>query len=185
MSSSEFIRGLQNQETWAFEELYRCHKELVYNTAFRYVKNNNDAEELTQDVFVTAIRKIHQFNGGSKVGTWLVSITINKSINFLKGVEKYRHYLNNRSDIGEEQNQPIELTDPSSLIELKETKKMLFRAIKGLPDKQKTVFTLRYIEELSQLETAEVLGISIGAVESLVHRAKIKLKIRLQDQHNI
>ncbi len=166
-----------------FEELYNEHKNLVYNLALQYVQNTEDAEEITQDVFVSVYEKLDAFRQESKHSTWLYRITINKSLDFLKAKKRQKRFSFFTSlfheETGEEKHQISDFNHPGIMIEEKEQLKKLFALINGLPDNQKTALILMKIEEKSQVETGEIMNMSPKAVESLVQRAKSNLAKKL------
>ena len=136
-----------------------------------YIKDVEDAEEITQDVFVTIFRKAHQFKGLSKVSTWIYSITINKAINRVR--------KNKRKPTNIEDATTIVVTDfvhPGVLLENKELSIYLFKAIDTLVEKQQTAFILSYVEGLPRKEVAAIMDTTLKSVEGLLQRAKANLK---------
>ena len=166
-----------------FEELYNQHKNLVYNLALQYVQNIEDAEEITQDVFVSVYEKLDSFRQESKHSTWLYRITINKSLDFLKAKKRQKRFSFFTSlfheETGEVKHQVSDFNHPGIMMEEKEQLKKLFTLINELPDNQKTALILMKIEEKSQVETGEIMNMSPKAVESLVQRAKSNLAKKL------
>lgn len=167
----------------AFEQLYEATKGRVYNTALSYVRNREDAEEITQDVYVEAFRSLGTFNRDASVTTWLYRITVNKSLDFLKHQQRQKRFafltnlFNHQTGAVEH-----ELTDevhPGVVLEQRENAQLLFRAIDTLANKQKTAYILTRLEGLSNIEAADVMDISVGAVESLLQRANATLKKQL------
>lgn len=162
-----------------FESLYEEHKSLVYNLALQYVQNIEDAEEITQDVFISIYESIDSFREQAKVTTWIYRITINKSLDFLRSKKRKKRFafivsLFNHNVAGLKYDK-IEFNHPGILLEQKEQMIMMFESINQLQEKQKTVIILLKIEGKSQAETAEILNISVKAVESLFQRAKNNL----------
>lgn len=127
----------------AFKKLYDLFSDKVYNTAISYLQNQQDAEEITQDVFLKIHSKAHTFKGNSAVSTWIYRITINASLNFIK--KRDRHYS---SSLDEQTVQKPDFDHPGILLEKKENAKLLFAAIYTLPDSQKTAFILSFVEQL-------------------------------------
>lgn len=154
--------------------LYDLHNINIYNTAISYLQSTQDAEELTQDVFVTIFGKIGKFNQASKLSTWIYRITVNKSINYIK--KRKRHTL---FSIGSLTREPSDFNHPGIQLEQKEEGKELFKQINNLAPNQKTAFILVYIELLPQQEVADIMDTSVKAVESLLQRAKAKLKANI------
>jgi RNA polymerase sigma-70 factor (ECF subfamily) len=153
---------------------------MVYNLALNYVQNVEDAEEITQDVFVKVFQSLETFKQQSSYSTWIYRITINTSLDFIKTKRRQKRFAFFTSlfyeDSGELRYNPIdEFNHPGVLLEDKENLKILYRQINKLPDNQKTALILHKIHKKSQLEVAEIMGLSAKAIESLVQRAKSKL----------
>lgn len=163
----------------SFEEIYNNHKNLVYNLTLHYVNNIEDAEEITQDVFVKIYDKIQQFKHQSELKTWIYRITINHSLDFLKAKQRKKRCFLFSNLRTEETNQSLNIADishPGIDLEQKEAIEKILKSIASLKEEQKTVLILLKIEGLSQVETAEIMKISIKAVESMFQRAKKSLK---------
>lgn len=159
----------------AFKQLYAFFNEKVYNTALSYTQNQRDAEEVTQDVFVNIFRNAAKFQGKSAVSTWIYRITINTSLNFLKRKKRFAFL-----QFGSETIDKPDFEHPGVLLENKENAKLLFKTIEGLPDAQKTAFILSYVEALPRQEVADIMEVSLKAVESLLQRAKKNLRRQLE-----
>jgi len=166
-----------------FEDLYKKNKTRVYNLALHYVQNIEDAQEITQDVFLAVYQSLSSFQENASFSTWVYRITINKSLDFLKAKRRKRRFAFFSSLFFEDTNQlkynPPEFNHPGVLLENKEALSQLFKQINELPDKQKTVLILHKIEQKSQAEVAEIMNTSIKAVESLMQRAKDNLSKKL------
>ena len=146
----------------------------MYNTALGYLQNIEEAEEITQDVFLSIFEKAHTFKGSSKVSTWIYRITINKAINLL---EKRKRQPRSTQEVNEWQR--VDFEHPGVLLENKEKAKYLFSVIDSLNENQKTAFVLSYVEGLPQQEVADIMNTSLKSVESLLQRAKANLKKKL------
>lgn len=157
----------------------------MFNTAISFVQNTEDAEDLTQEVFIEVHRSLSQFKEQSSVSTWIYRITVNKSLDFLrkKNRQKRFGFLSSLfyEDSGELKHDHAHFDHPGILMENKEKARYLFAAIESLSENQKTAFILFNIEELSQKEIAEIMNTSPKAVESLIQRAKLSLRIKLED----
>jgi len=166
-----------------FQELYNNHKNLVFNLALQYVQNIEDAEEITQDVFVTIYWKLKSFRNESKITTWIYRITINKSLDFIKSKARKKRFAFFTSlfynETEEFKHDVSDFNHPGILLEQKEELKKIFRFINELPDNQKTTLILMKIECKTQKEVAEIMNISNKAVESLLQRAKHNLSKKL------
>ena len=169
------IAGIANGDVQALRELYKMHGERVYNTALTYLQNATDAEEVSQDVFTKVWRSAAGFKAESQVTTWLYRIVVNTSLTALKKRQR-------RSIFGTIQasHDPPDFHHPEVKMEEREENKALFSAIYRLPDRQKTAFVLSYVEELPRQQVAEVMGLSLKAIEGLLMRAKKRLRITLR-----
>ncbi|MEZ0485138.1 RNA polymerase sigma factor [Fibrella aquatica] len=167
----------------AFRQLYDLTKGRVYNTALGYVRNREEAEEITQDVYVEAFRSLGTFGREASVTTWLYRITVNKSLDFLKHRQRQKRFAFLTSlfngETGAVDYEPATSVHPGVLLEQQENAAILFKAIDKLADKQKTAYILTRIEGLSNVEAAAVMEVSVGAVESLLQRATENLKKQL------
>ncbi len=166
-----------------FEETYSKFCKLVFNLALQYVQNTEDAEEITQDVFVSIHHSLQTFQQNAQIQTWIYRITINKSLDFIKARNRKKRFAFITALFYEDGNELKNLTHhfnhPGILLEQKEDLERLFYHINSLPDNQKTVLILSKIEQKSQKEVAEIMNISIKAVESLLQRAKTNLSKKL------
>jgi RNA polymerase sigma factor (sigma-70 family) len=150
---------------------------MVYNLALQYVQNSEDAEEITQDVFVSVYKKLTTFDAKATVKTWIYRITINKSLDFIKAKKaiKRQFFFDSKKLDTNENIQLPNFNHPGVILENKEALKRLFWAINQLSENQKTVIILLKIEAKTQKETAEIMNLSEKAIESLFQRAKKKL----------
>ena len=145
------------------------------------MQDHGTAEDITQEVFITVFKSILSFNEKSALSTWIYRITVNKSLDHLRAKNRqkrqgiFSRIFNTEEDVPD----PPVFDHPGILLERKEDARYLFEAIETLPDNQKTVFILTQIEELPQKEIAEIMNLSIKAVESLLQRAKANLRKKL------
>jgi RNA polymerase sigma factor (sigma-70 family) len=163
------------------EILYRNYSTLVFNLALQYVQNVEDAEEITQDVFVTVHQKWATFRQDAAPSTWIYRIAINKSLDFLKAKKRKKRLGFLTTFWGDSPNelQAIEFNHPGVLLEQQEEMAALFALINELPDAQKTVLILLKIEGKTQQEAAAIMDCSVKAVESLWQRAKKNLEKKI------
>lgn len=155
----------------------------MFNTAIGLVQDHGAAEDITQEVFVSVFRSLLSFNEQSSIATWIYRITVNKCMDHLRAKTRQKKYgifgqLFHR-DGSEAYNEQPDFDHPGIKLEQRENARYLFRAIETLPENQKTVFILANIEELPQKEIAEIMNMSLKAVESLLQRAKGNLRKKL------
>ncbi len=163
------IEGIQS-----FSELYAVYNSLVYNTALNFTKNTADAEEVTQEVFIKVHLNLNKFKGNSTLKTWIYRITVNASI---QHVQKQKHTT--LSLIRDSKPEQVNFNHPGVLLEKKEDAKILYKTIDILPESQKTAFILSYIEGLPRQEVADIMETTLKSVESLLQRAKKKMREHL------
>ncbi|GAB5409303.1 MAG: RNA polymerase sigma factor [Balneolaceae bacterium] len=183
LNEDHYIKEVAKGSEDALKALYELFSIQVYNTILSYTKNQEDAQELLQDVFVAVYNSANSFKFGSSVSTWIYRIAINKSIDFLrKKSTKQRKGLLSiyRKDSLEIEHDNPDFVHPGVQLEQKEDAKLLFRVIDKLPINQRTAFILTQIEGLSQNEASEIMETSRKAVESLVQRAKGNLRKELE-----
>ena len=174
-----------NMQQRAFDQLYAEYHTMVFNLVLHYVQNVEDAEEVSQDVFVKVFDGLEDFEHRSTVKTWIYRIAIHQSLDFLKARQslKRRFLLSIFSlEVSGFKPDPVNFDHPGVRLEQKEAYARLFEAIHRLPDKQKTVIILLKIEDKSQKETAEIMQMTVKAIESLYQRAKNNLEGLLKSE---
>lgn len=162
-----------------FEDIYKEHKNLVYNLSLQYTQNIEEAEEIAQDVFVTVHQKLHTFNNESNIKTWIYRITINKSLDHLKAKKRKKRFGFLFSLSNEETTIKTTISNfnhPGIILEQQEATAAIFNCINQLPENQKNAIILLKIEHLPIVEVAEILNTSTKAVESLFQRGKKNLE---------
>ena len=165
----------------SIKEIYDEHNGLVYNLCLNYLQNIEDAEEVTQDVFVTIFKKQEEFKSNSSLKTWIYRITVNHCLDFLKAKKRKKRFgfiipIYDNS----ESYSYSDFNHPGIILENREATEKLLKLINELPNNQKTALILKIIDELSQKEIAEVMDLSVKAVESLLSRAKNNLKEKIK-----
>ncbi len=173
-------------EETKFRELYNQFNRLVYNLALSYLQSVEDAEEVTQDVFVQIHHSLDKFEQQSSLKTWIYRITINKCLDNLKAKNRKKRLafvssLFNSS--GQLVNDAVEFQHPGIIAEQKENAAILFQCINELPENQKTAFLLSKVEGLSNGEISEIMKASISSVDSYLFRAKQNLQSTLQKKY--
>ncbi len=177
------MSGNQNE----FRKIYDQYKVLVYNVALNYLQNKEDAEEITQDVFVQVHHSIAQFNKNSELKTWIYRITINKCLDFIKrkSSKKRLFIFGKKTDKDFELQNISNFEHPGILLENKEKAELLYGVINELSENQKAAFILSKMDGLSNPEISVILEVSISSVESLIFRAKSSLKEKLSKKFEV
>lgn len=164
-----------------FQDLYNQYHILVYNVALNYLQNIEDAEEITQDVFVKVHQSLDKFDGKSSIKTWIYRITINQCLDYLKHKKSKKRFFifGNKSQNEQEYANLSHFEHPGILLENKEQAAILYSVINELPENQKTAFILSKIDGLPNPEVSEIMQLSLSSVESLLFRAKTALREKL------
>jgi RNA polymerase sigma-70 factor, ECF subfamily len=157
----------------AFEELYRQHSGRLFNLTFRMV-GANAAEDLLQEVFLLAHRKLAGYRGESTLGTWLYRLATNHCLDHLRGRHNQMGRVTDSLD-DEEAAEPVDAAPIGGPI----TRMDLERAIEQLPPGCRTAFVLHDVEGFEHREIAEMLGVAEGTSKSQVHKARMKLRALL------
>ena len=193
MDDHELIQKvLQNNDHSAFAVLVDKYQKMVVNTCRGFVNSYADAEDLAQDVFIELFESLPNFRNESKFSTWIYRIAVNKSLNYIRRKKRETVFSGITSMFGssEKESMLIETSSGSSSeadheINTKELHQTLKRAINTLPKNQKIAFILNKYQDLSYKEVADVMGISLSSVESLLFRAKSNLQEILSDFYKI
>lgn len=187
MNETELIERLQKKDEAAFRFLVETYQDRVFNTAISIVQNAEDAEDVSQEVFMQVFRSIHSFKGESKLSTWIYRITTTRALDHLRSRKSKKRFGFLQRLFGEDNEALYEVPDfnhPGVAMDRKENAAKLFKAIGQLPENQKIAFTLHKLESLSYQEISEIMKTSVAAVESMMHRAKQNLRKILEKDTN-
>lgn len=184
MENLQLIQKIAHGSEAALREIYGVFANIVFNTALSYLHDRAEAEEITQDVFLEVYQSAKTFEGKSSVRTWIYRITVNKCLDKLRYQKRKKRFALVKSlfkpDTTEIQHDAEDFEHPGVTLERQEYAKILFKALEYLPSQQRTAYILSFIEELPRKEVAEVMQLSVKAVESLLQRAKINLRSTLE-----
>ncbi len=175
MNEQELILRAKRGDTDAFADLLALHERFVYNLALRTIGNPAEAEDVAQEAFVRAWQALPKFRGGSALRTWLYRIVINLCINRFPRLRRELSELTD-DDIGSLPETTRLEHDPALRSELRERRALLHREIERLPDSQRMLVTLRYQDELSYEDIANLVGLPLGTVKTGLFRAKERLR---------
>ncbi len=182
------IRRVQRGDREAFSELVTAYQKTVYNTALRLLGSREDAEDLTQEVFLTAYRRLGDFRGESRFSTWLCRIASNACIDALRR-RKHRDALSLTREDEDGEDAEWEIPDasqsPEDLLSQKLTRDAVRRGLQTLSPEGRQVLILRELEGLSYEEIGDALGLEPGTVKSRIFRARKKLCAFLRQDGNI
>jgi RNA polymerase sigma-70 factor (ECF subfamily) len=171
-ADASLVARCRKGELGAFEELYRAHASRLYNVACRLLGNPADAEDLVQEAFLQAHRKLDTFRGDAALGTWLHRLLVNLGLDHLRS----RAGRTAQATSGLEDVKVVPFSRPDTVGERID----LEHAIARLPDGSRAAFLLHDVEGLDHREVAEILGVSEGTSKSQLHKARLKLREMLK-----
>ena len=184
MNEWTLIEQLQKGDESAFKFIVDNWKDMVYNTALSIVQQSEDAEDVTQEVFVQVYQSIKGFKRESKFSTWLYKITLSKAMDHERRKKRKKRFGFVKTLFGEGNEaivNPPDFNHPGVTLDNKEKAGILFKAMQSLPDNQRIAFVLNKVEGLSYQEISDVMDTTVSAVESLLHRAKTNLRKDLKN----
>lgn len=185
LPESKVIGMAQRGDERAFERLYRLHSARVYALCMRMLRNPDEAEDSTQEVFLHVFRKIQGFRGASAFSTWLHRVAINTVLMRIRGSKLARAALVENTESNEESGGPRrEPGAPDSRLEGYIDRVAIENAIKQLPPRCKLMFVLYDIQGYAHGEIAELLGCSVGNAKSQLHKARVRLRKHLRPERN-
>ena len=179
MTEKELLHLIESDKEQGFQALFNVYSQKIYNTIIHLVRDVQEAEELTQDCFMTIYDKIEGFNGQSKLSTWIYRISVNKSLDLIKSNKRKFRLQKIQSIFTDKPINVPSYNHPGIIAEQKELSQHLFRALATLPAKQQVAYTLSKIEGRSNKEVSNILDTTVSSVESLLIRAKANLKKEL------
>lgn len=186
-SDKELVEALKAGDATSFDELLKRYSEKVHNLAMRITRNEEDAEEILQDVFVTVHKKIDKFEGKSAFSSWLYRVTANTA--FMKLRKRRQTPAVSLEDFGTSVKESwvskrSEDCDVDYISSRHELRGELEEAIERLPEEYRAIFLLRDVDGLSSQEVGEILNISVPAVKSRLHRSRLMLRKKLQKYYD-
>lgn len=182
MEENDLLQKLKEGNKSAFNNLLKLYRDKVINICYRFLLNQTDAEDVSQEVFIEVYQSIKSFRGNAKLSTWIYRIAVTKSLEEIKKRSRKKRF----GSIG----QLLRLDDvatwisggtmPDKEIQKDEKMKEIKMALNKLPDNQRIAFTLSKIDGYSNTEIAEIMETTIIAVESLISRGKKKISSELE-----
>jgi RNA polymerase sigma-70 factor (ECF subfamily) len=177
------IRKLRERDEKAFREIVETYSDRIYNLTYRMLGNREEAEDVSQEVFITVFKSIDSFRGDSKFSTWLYRIAVNHCKNRIK-------YLARRHDRDQSEYEEEALSEqaagaatapnpsprPDKQLEGVELEQIMQRCIAQLEEEHRLVIVLRDVEDLSYEEICAITNLPTGTVKSRLHRARLALK---------
>jgi RNA polymerase sigma-70 factor (ECF subfamily) len=187
VSDEILVERARAKDEVAFEELIGRYEDKLYRLAMRFVRNETDAQEILQDAFLSAWRNLPTFEGRAQFGSWMYRVTVNAALMLLRS-------RNRHPEVAVDDVEPSALNEaaseggqmmrsssdwsqrPDEQLQSEELRKHIQTSVDALPDGLRTVFLLRDVEEMSTEDTAEMLDLSVPAVKTRLHRARLALR---------
>lgn len=184
------IKKAQSGDVSAFEKIVSEYQNVVYSVVYRYAENSEDAEDMSQEVFIKMFKNINSFQFKSKLSTWIYRVATNTCIDLVKKFKQDNTYsLDEGIESVDGEKNYIEISDvsmaPENVYGRYETRDVINQAIKNLNEEYRTVIILRDIEGLSYDEISEVLSCSVGTVKSRISRGRRKLREILSEDREL
>ena len=183
MTEGEYIEGLKRGDEKVFREFVDQYQLSLHKLCIGFLHNEEDAKDIVQDVFIEVFQSIGQFREDALLSTWLYRIAVNKSLNQIRKNKNNKLLSSIDSLLSLKKKAIAEITDDSETtdqnIEAKEQAKVIRKTIDSLPGNQRIAFILSKYQDLSYKDISEVMKISLSAVESLIHRARLSLQKKL------
>lgn len=167
-----------------YRKLVERYQPMVFRTCMGFLHNKDDADDLTQDVFIQAYQTLPGFKGDASFSTWIYRIAVNASLNKIRKSSKISLLQRLETAFGSEKNKEYSFSipdseNPENILILHEHREWVQKALNSLPENQRTAIVLSKYDDLPQKEIAEIMNTTEGAVEALIQRAKANLREKL------
>lgn len=184
MDDQILLRKVAARDHAAFRSLVEQYQSLVLRTCYRILGNQEDAEDVAQEVFLTMYQKAKTIRGESRISTWLYRVAVNQSLNHRRKGKwnRYIDFFTSSKNKSERHAMTIKAPEggqPDRQLEKADKARVLQEALDTLPEKQRIALILHKYEGLSHREIARILQASLSSVESLIHRARANLQKKL------
>lgn len=180
------VEAIVSGQTERFEELVELYKDRIYNMAYRFTTDAHEAQDLTQEIFISLFKSLYSFKGRSALGTWIYRISLNRCLDWKRKQQRRRPFIFNQvsqeaaQDVINKTSKP--LSGPEDDYLRREESKELHLAIKSLPEKYQTVIILYHFQQLSYQNISQILGVPTRTVETRLYRGKRMLGNKLSGQ---
>ena len=173
-TTDRLIEECLNGDQAAWEAIVRQHWRKVFNLAYKFVGKHDEAEDLTQDIFLKIFKALGTFDRRANFQTWLISISRNLCIDHYRSVRKERETIAREVDAATLSPASAEIS-PLASLERRDLRELVRQALEHLPSTLRTAVVLRDLQELSYQEIADQLGLPEGTVKSRINRGRIEL----------
>lgn len=182
LSDEEVIQRVMDGKVRMFEVILRRYNQTLYRITRSYLSDEEQCREIVQRAYVRAYEHLDQFRGEAQFSTWLIRITINEALRYIKQENRFTDHEIQAPDNRTVHESLIDQEDPEHSIAQSDLNRLLQKAIDALPSKYRSVFIMREIEQMNTGDTADSLNISRSNVKVRLHRAKNMLQDTLKGQ---
>jgi RNA polymerase sigma-70 factor (ECF subfamily) len=182
-----WVEAAQRGDAESFERIVLAYQQRIFNLAYRLLGEREEAEDLTQEVFINVFRHLSKFRGQSQFSTWIYQVTMNHCRNRLKYLKRRQHHatesLDNpvHTDEGEiDKDLPNEGDVPEDVLYRQQIQGLVQVALGRLQEDYREVVVLRDIQDLSYQEISDILRLPEGTIKSRLHRARLELRETLR-----
>lgn len=182
MTDNEVIIQILGGDRDLFRHLVERYQPMVFRTCMGFLHNRDDAEDLTQEIFISAYQSLGKFKGDASFSTWMYRISVNASLNKVRKSSKNSFFQQLESVFSSEKKRDLPISDnenPEDILIRNEHREWVTKALNSLPESQRTAIVLSNYDDLSQKEIAEIINTTEGAVEALLQRGKANLRKKL------
>ena len=187
MGDQESIERVLSGDTDLFSNLVRKYQSRIFSLCMGFVHQKEDADDLSQEVFIKAYQSLRSYRGDASFSTWIYRIAINIALNYVKNKSKkniFQRIDDLMSSTGKSntlQTVSMDTADPEQILIDTQKREMVNNALNSLPENQKIAIVLSKYDDLPQKEIAIIMNTTEGAVEALLQRAKVNLREKLSD----
>lgn len=180
----KLIEGCKRYDKYSFIELYKLYEKYLYSLCFSYVQNSQDALDLVQEIYIKIFKNINSFELHKPFHPWIRKIAVNTCLNFKRTIKN--NIISMNVSISDDEEIALEDTLISGENVLQdvvnsETKILIKKYLKEIPEEYRIVIILRYYEDLSYNEIAELINIPLGTVKTKIYRGKAMLRKKLKN----
>ncbi len=190
VSDESLVKEISKGNQEAFQALISRYEQKAYHLALRYTRNLQDAEEVLQDAFTVVYRKARSFEGKSTFSSWFYRVTVNAALMKIRKRRQQKYSLLEDDPASKSvllHSSNSDQIEVDQRVYLEQVRHALERAISDLPEEYRPVLILRDVDGLSSREVAKILNLSVPAIKSRLHRARLMLRKTLADfyrEHN-
>ncbi len=180
LNDEQLVTRAREGDTEAMEELFQRYRQPLFRIVYRSVRNQDEAEDIVQDVFLKAFERLHLFKERSQFSTWLIRIAMNLCTDRARQSQRRQALLQREADHKLAWMTHPHPPDPEEVVQQNVFHEVFYKALNQLPEPQRQLILMRDIEQMEYEQIAEILKTTVGGVKLRVMRARRALKIQLE-----